>query len=787
MSKRDFRINRTNQSKLSPRFDKLGNSLTLSQENPSPISSTFRSEQKRFLRKSRQQREGIKSFLTNNQSSLDSNMSSSLPSRNDLGVKSQFSNRTMNDSKIQELFDKIVDQDNNKVYDTEEHPNRMPYLPLINIEDQTMSKNMLTPNGPMTSKEKSTVLEFPPKQLVFLTPRANLKYLDASPSIIRSIEGGSVADSQEDPYRIHKKRSKLEEINELKRQNAHLKKENSILQSEMKEIDEFELILRKKTKIENFNEKRCDILKACVQKQKRYIDYMHRSLVLTRKFHKDMLHILQFLIDLDKKYMKSEIKMNEVYYQKVPAQNQVDLANKVISDLYAEMGNADLIKNFMRNFNEAYAKIKASNEKSEEVPKLFNLTLDIIKASNPLTMKVNPEVQKKIKYNYMFSQFIKEYKKIFPIYTVFNEFDLKDKNDFSQFLNQMIVMAQKVDEIFKKIKNFDMLKHSYFIYNENIPENLIEHAADFEYYFNSKNKNKRIFLNFKELFNMEQSLSNLLDKLINFHNSLLQKKEIITTEQVLELEENLRDNIEKLLMLGITTNCDFSRKDKIIIVNEKQTPDILKSNQNLEKKILFEIYNEEFEKMKEYDKCKERTFSLIEEITSNLKDLNQPTGKIKNLKYLVELMNYQYNDLGIITRVKDCELTYLREYSKIISHDIENMGYTIKEKLSLMDEFLNSVAKNLGELNKLVEYTFEFSTTTTDLKSRYDFVKKFKQINKDILETVNKVLGKQPDNPYGDILRLNEIFKTELLNLKKSHMFNSDKLKDLKIHIQKII
>lgn len=129
-------------------------------------------------------------------------------------------------------------------------------------------------------------------------------------------------------------------------------------------------------------------------------------------------------------------------------------------------------------------------------------------------------------------------------------------------------MSDKIDGIFKKVKHFDMLKHSKFSYNDDIPDNLIEHAADFEFYFNSKNKSKRIFLNSEEILDQEKQLSKLLERLIHFHNTFFMKNEPLTTEMVLDLQEIVRENIESLLMLGISCSCDFTARDKIVLVGK---------------------------------------------------------------------------------------------------------------------------------------------------------------------------------------------------------------------------
>lgn len=128
-------------------------------------------------------------------------------------------------------------------------------------------------------------------------------------STLRSFRAGDMLSPSSAHYKFSSKDSRFEEIRQLQSKNFLLKKENSILQNSLEEIDEFDLVLNRKTKIENFNEKRCDILKACVHKQKRYIDYLNKSFKLSNKFYKDIKHVLQFLSELDKKYMKSSLKM----------------------------------------------------------------------------------------------------------------------------------------------------------------------------------------------------------------------------------------------------------------------------------------------------------------------------------------------------------------------------------------------------------------------------------------------------------------------------------------------
>ena len=150
------------------------------------------------------------------------------------------------------------------------------------------------------------------------------------------------------------------------------------------------------------------MLKACVAKQKRYIDYLNKANKLSNKFYKDLKGVLNFLVEVDEKYVKSKKKVKHVEYLDDGGTSQnAEVRTKVLNDIYKDLGNSDAMKNFIINFNEAYDRVKGTNQKKEEFGKLFNLTLDVIKSQNPLAKKINPEVQKRIKYNYMFDAFIK--------------------------------------------------------------------------------------------------------------------------------------------------------------------------------------------------------------------------------------------------------------------------------------------------------------------------------------------------------------------------------------------
>ena len=70
------------------------------------------------------------------------------------------------------------------------------------------------------------------------------------------------------------------------------------------------------------------------------------------------------------------------------------MAAIVLQDIYANIGggNVENLNSFIKNFNETYERVKNTMTRENEVSKLFNLTIDAIRSSNPLSVKINPEV-----------------------------------------------------------------------------------------------------------------------------------------------------------------------------------------------------------------------------------------------------------------------------------------------------------------------------------------------------------------------------------------------------------
>ena len=92
--------------------------------------------------------------------------------------------------------------------------------------------------------------------------------------------------------------SRFKEVQELKRQLKVVKKDNAYLRKQFKQIDEFRLAMDQKADLRNFSEKRVNMLKSHISRQRRHITNLNETLRLTRLFHKDLLNVLQFLIEL---------------------------------------------------------------------------------------------------------------------------------------------------------------------------------------------------------------------------------------------------------------------------------------------------------------------------------------------------------------------------------------------------------------------------------------------------------------------------------------------------------
>jgi len=82
----------------------------------------------------------------------------------------------------------------------------------------------------------------------------------------------------------------------LKQEINKLKFDNDYLRMQFVKIDEFRLAMNNETRIDQFNQRRVNLLKAHLSRQRRHISNLNESLKLKKLFYKDLLSILTFLV-----------------------------------------------------------------------------------------------------------------------------------------------------------------------------------------------------------------------------------------------------------------------------------------------------------------------------------------------------------------------------------------------------------------------------------------------------------------------------------------------------------
>lgn len=694
---------------------------------------------------------------------IESNASKCITTHEDDSIK---------DSKIQGLFSRIMKEESNLVYQTEEDSSKLPQS--SRDYDSIVPERRLKRAYSGTSAPKIQILNSIIKHNVEREHNQGYDFERKKPTLLT---GKSFDSIKSEAYRFSLNDSKFKEILNLKKQNAELSYVNEALKQEMDGIDEFEKVLSKRTKIENFNEKRCDMLKAALEKQKKYIAQLTSSVKLSNKFSKDLAAVLKFLVNTVDRSKKKEDPQDQL-----KAREQ--LAGYAFNQLKAELDNINVLKAFMVNFNDAYEKIKKIESENEDLGQMFDLPVE---RGNQDGAKL--ETQKKIKYKYVLRNFAEKHKHVFPPYSIFKEMDLQEKLDFTEALKQLQKMTITVDETFKKLKNYDTITHSQYVYNENIPTNYQQNINSFGYYFHNLNKTKRIVLNGNELLTVERSLSQLLGQLINFHNELTTKGHDIAMHDILKLQHNVRTNIESLLTLGVTVACNISHKDQIIVVTKQNNCEDevnpLRGTSIPKTKLLFEIYKDEHENVRKFEGLMDNMKKLLDQ---SMKEADKEASKnllkkLKSLNECMECLQINYEDMGLMSRLKDIEMNFTREYSKILDGSMNRIKSFVEEEGKLVDEFLEKIHSGIKELGKSYESTHLQESKGT--KSQKVFLTVFRKMNREIKDASHGILGKRKEIDYGETRILEDIFLKDFEKICEEYKKNRARLKKIGIKLQK--
>ena len=574
----------------------------------------------------------------------------------------------------------------------------------------------------------------------------------------------------EDRYKFIRMDSKFVEITGLKSKNDNLAKQNRQLKQDIVEMNDFGEVFKSKFRNEDFNEKRCDVLKFCIKKQKSQISYMSKAVRLCHTFSKDMQNVLAFLIDMNEKYIKSKTKVDKTTADTLKKyQTEGSMANSGLLEIYKELGNTETVRRYLNNFNEAYSQIKEVYEEKLEMQRLFKIKGNDPALDDVTVPKLDQEPSGKLKYNYVLKQFIDKYQKIFPLYTVFNDFELKDQQDFSVFLEQIISMSNKINYNFSRLKNLNFLEKTAFIAKDDTPEILKKNREEFKEYFNSKNPNKRIFLDSDEIFRTEKSLSSLLNDLVKLHSALANKKDI-SLDNLSKVQDSVRSNVEHLLLLGVTVNNDNSTDDKVFVVGKRSSAlrgsQILQHGAFSENKVLFEIYNHESRNITNFN---ESNVSIKEILSKGLKQSEQTASKeaaqlFEEISVKIRHLERNYEEITLIGRLKDSELRFLRSYTQNSMEEVIKLRTFTLEKLQSLNNFLKDIDSEVQYLEKA--FTALMKDPEPNL-AQGSFQKIFKKCCIDIKAHIYKVLTGQNDFLNSGPVPFEEAFRTELDKIKK--------------------
>ena len=349
-----------------------------------------------------------------------------------------------------------------------------------------------------------------------------------------------------------------------------------------------------------------------------------------------------------------------------------------------------------------------------------------------------------------------------------------------------MLMTDKIDEAFKTIKVFDIFAKTTYAYSHDSPENLVSNASNFQYYFNASNKAKRLFLDSNQIWSVEKSLSGLLDRLITFHNKFAMKGKNPSPESMANLQQSLRNNIQELLLLGVNTNCDFSMDDKIILVNNKNNEHndinaLIKEVHSPCNSLLFEVYSKEHEAVQNFKEFKQSVSKILrlsmeesEKISNNLL-----TNNMKRLSSYMSSIETSYQDLELISKLKDIELTFRRKISQSMFENIETLKDFVNVKKTSIDELLNTVDTNVKGLILLNENVWKYARNP---RKNSEFAINFEAICKKLVTTVNRITNKQVDTNNSTLLDIETLFTNQVTILKDKISDMDNVMKD--VHIE---
>lgn len=576
--------------------------------------------------------------------------------------------------------------------------------------------------------------------------------------------------SGEERYKYNRTDSKYVEIVDLKSKNESLVQQNRRLKQDIAEIDHFDEVIKTRPRPEMFNEKRCDMLKFCIKKQRLQINCMSKSIRLCHAFYKDMQHVLSFLVEMNEKYVKSKPEFSKEIINNFKTHNSdTDIAYQSLFEIFKELGSAEPLDRYVSNFNEAYSQVREMYQADAEIKKLFDPPEPQNAAADESPSHLDQKTSgQQFQYNNVLKQFVEKYKRIFPLYTAFDDFELKDQKDFSVFLEQIITMSKRINYNFNKMNSLNFLEQTAFLAKSIIPNAVKENQKNFKNYFNSMNPNKRIILQSEEVLKTEKSLANLLEEFRTLHDTVSAKKNI-PLEDLSRIQESIRFNIERLLLLGITVNDGKSKDEEILLISQNNLmsgSQVSWQSNNTEQSELIEIYNHEAHNINKYEQLKFKIRGTLDKaLNRDVKKSPESDKKmLELLKTKIEHLERICEENALINRLKDKELLFLRNFAQNSINEVAKLKSFTMEKLDSLKDYLQGIENEIQSIEKAFDAMNQNPGSTV---KQAIFQRTLTKSCMEIKNSLHRVLSGQKDFSKNGTVTFEEAFRIELSKVKR--------------------
>lgn len=583
--------------------------------------------------------------------------------------------------------------------------------------------------------------------------------------------------------------SKLDEIQVLRRQNLELARKNVLLKKEIKQLDEFRTAMLKDVSIENFQEKRVDLLKAQVARQRKYINDLTKTIKFNRIFYKEIRSILEFLVSLEEKYIKNGEKINFAGLNRPETNENKQVILAILNDVTRTHRTTEEFEAFITNFNTVYRNLRDAKKDDVDFEKAFKFQQQQIYSSRQHVEPVaNPclESPTKIKYTRLLDNFMNKYNRLFPFYSVFDEFEYQDKAQFSNFVNSLLRSSARINEMFERLNKYDLNMHNPSIFNENIPKIVRNNTVQFDEFMNSKNKIKRTYLDGEYIRNLEGSLAFLLEKLIGFHNVLHTDKENISSESIMNLSGSLRKCIEQLLCAGLSVESP-GKSNEIVVVSKVQSSTgsantiMSGSLDDLEPKLTelyFEVLTDDSKNQHKAENISQICKSDLQKIRRLLRDLkgdvrSNAQDSLDKIASGIDLLMARNKELTFFTKLQGMELEHSREYLNLLSANTRVLLKKLEEQNKKIEGFFDGIHKDFMEVSDICNMQ---NRKPPNEHEEQIINKDMKQVVLKALRSIEMVFNNQRSPFYLEIRELDLKFKDDFDNIRRNLLFYSKKV-----------